>query len=84
MLLNIDPKKYGDKVVIERGKKVIYLVLKCTLYGVLIRSLILWRDLVSKLKPWVFQPNPYEPCVMNKVVDGNSYTLCWPWMVMTG
>ena len=77
MLLNIDPENYRDKVVIGRGKKSIYMVLKHTLCGALISSLLFWRDLVSKLKSWGLQSNPYDPSVTNKVVDGKSCTVCW-------
>ena len=38
MLLKINPKQYKYKVVIERGKKVIYVVLKHALYRALISS----------------------------------------------
>ena len=70
ILLNIDPEKYGDKVVIEKGKKIVYTVMRRTLYRVMISSLLFWRYLVRKLKSWGFQTNPYDPCVMNKVVNG--------------
>ena len=59
MLLDICPKKYGDKIFIEQGKKLIYEVLKHALYGVLIRYLLFWRDLVRKLKSWGFHTKPY-------------------------
>ena len=62
MLLKIYPEKYRYKLVIERGKKVIYTVLNSALYGSLIRSLIFWRELLVKLKPWDFYPNPYNLC----------------------
>ena len=47
MIMKLDPEKYGDKVIIEMGEKVIYTVLKCALYGVIIGSLLLSRDLFS-------------------------------------
>ena len=50
MLLKVDPEKYRNKVVIERGKKVIFTDLKRALYGTLVRYLLFWRDLVWKLK----------------------------------
>ena len=61
ILLKIDPENYGGKVFIERGKIFIHEVLKSALYGALIISLLLWRDLVRKLKYWGFHPNPMTP-----------------------
>ena len=29
------------------------------------------------MKSWVFQTNPYDPCVINKVVDKNWWNLFW-------
>ena len=77
MILNIYSEKYGNKVGIERGKRIIYAVLKLAVYGVIISSLLLWRDLVSNLKYWGFQTNPYGPCLINKVVYGNYCIVCW-------
>ena len=77
MILNIDPVNCGDKVVIKRGNKVIYTVLKHAFYRLPIFSILFWRDLVRNLKSRGFQPNPYDPYVMNKVVDGNCYTAFW-------
>ena len=54
-----------------RSGRIIYL------YRVMISSLLFWRDLVRKLKYWGFQTNPYDPCVMNKVVNGKYWTVCW-------
>lgn len=49
MLLIIDPVQYSDKVVIERGRKVIYVELSMTLYGTLTVSLFFWKDLTKSL-----------------------------------
>ena len=40
ILLKIDPEKYGDKVIIEMGNKVIYAVLKRAPYRALLISLL--------------------------------------------
>ena len=53
------------------------MVLNGSLYGALIRSLILWRYLVVKLKPWGFHPKTYKLCITNKVFGGNIFTVCW-------
>ena len=76
MLLNIDPKTYCDKVVIQREMRFIYAVLKRAFYRALILYLLFWRDLVRNMKYQGFQPDQYYPCVMNKVVDGNYCTVC--------
>jgi hypothetical protein len=77
MLINESPRKYGNKVVIERGKKVIYAVLKKALYGSLVSSLLFWRDLTSFFKEIGFEPNPYDQCVMNKTHGSKQLTVCW-------
>ena len=77
ILLNVDPERYRDKVLIERGKKLIYAVLKCALYGSLISSLIFWREILGKLNSWCFHTNHYDPCIMNKAVDRILCTVCW-------
>ena len=76
MNLKVDTKNYRDKVVIEKRKKVIYAVLKSALYRDLISSPLFWINLVGKLKFWVFHPNPYDPCIMKKVVGGILCTVC--------
>ena len=40
ILLNIDPEKYGDKVIIEMGNKVIYAVLNRAPFRALLISLL--------------------------------------------
>ena len=40
LLVNIDPEKFAEKVVLEGGKKVIYAALNKSLYGALISSLL--------------------------------------------
>ena len=40
LLVNIDPEKFAEKVVLECGQKVIYAALNKSLYGALISSLL--------------------------------------------
>ena len=55
----------------------IYAVLKKSLYGVLIASLLFCWDLPGLLGSWGFDTNPYDSCVMNKTVYGKQCTICW-------
>ena len=43
-----------------------------------IQSYFLWYDLYSNtLKDMVFEINPYEKCIANKMINGNQCTIVW-------
>jgi hypothetical protein len=70
-------KKYASFVVIEKGKRVLYLQLLKALYGC-VRSALLWYELFSgTLKGMGFELNPYDPCVANKMIEGSQCTIAW-------
>jgi len=77
LLVRIDPKLYREHIQIERGKQVLYVELKKALYGTLKAALLFWRRLSSQLGKWGFELNPYDSCVMNKVIDGKQCTILW-------
>ena len=54
-----------------------YVQLWKALYGTLLAALLFWEDLVGHLKSEGFAPNPYNHCVMNKMVDGKQCTVLW-------
>ena len=70
LLFNIYPLKFADKVVLEGGHTVIYAALNKAIYGDLIASLLFWQYLFGALISWGFEPNPYDSCIMNTMVDG--------------
>ena len=76
MLFKIDPEKYANKVVIIWRKKYIYAVLLKELYRTLFESLLLFKDLINTLYGWVFEPNPYDTCVVKKQWVGKN-SLCY-------
>jgi hypothetical protein len=76
-LLEIDPQMYGPCVVMEGKEKVMYVELLKALYGTVHVVRLFWEKLTAKLKQWGFTPNPYDPCVMNKVVEGKQLTVAW-------
>ena len=47
------------------------------LYGMLRAALLLYKILRSDLENMVFKINPYDPCVVNKMVNGHQMTICW-------
>jgi len=77
LLTKVDPKKYEKFVEYEKGKPVMYVRLKKALYGTLQASLLFWQDLSGHLTKWGFTVNPYDECVMNKMIEGKQCTILW-------
>lgn len=76
LLVKIEPS-YKQFLYYERGKPVIYAELTKALYGTVQAAYLWWQDLSGFLKTQGFAQNPYDPCVMNKQVDGNQCTVGW-------
>jgi hypothetical protein len=76
-LLEIDPEMYEPYVTYEGKEKVLYLELLKALYGTLRASRLFWEKLFGKLLEWGFEPNPYDSCVVNKMINGKQCTVGW-------
>jgi hypothetical protein len=78
MMVRINQERYGPYLAEENGRPVLYVRLLKALYGTLQAALLFWEDLsgflVNKLG---FQSNPYDSCVVNKMVDGKQCTAIW-------
>ena len=77
LLEKVKPELYTKFVTVENGKPVIYVRLLKALYGTLQAALLFWKDLSEKLNSWGFEANPYDPCVVNKMIDGKQCTILW-------
>ena len=72
--VNEDCKQFITK---EKGKNTLYMRLNKALYGCM-QSALLWYNTYSRcLKQLGFRLNPYNPCVANKVINGERCTVCW-------
>ena len=49
ILTNLDPKMYRKYITTEKGRPVLYVELKKSLYGTLHATLFFWRNLTSSL-----------------------------------
>jgi Reverse transcriptase (RNA-dependent DNA polymerase) len=77
VLLMVD-SEYAEFVTYENGKKVLYVELQKALYGTLQASLLFWKELSHFLVSTLgFEFNPYDRCVVNKVIDGQQCTIIW-------
>jgi hypothetical protein len=77
LLTKVDPKQYNQFMATERGKQVMYVKLKKALYGTLQAALLFWKDLSGYLQEMGFKLNPYDRCVLNKMIHGKQCTILW-------
>jgi hypothetical protein len=66
---------YKDFVIYENGKKVLYVHITKAIYGPLVSAMLFYNRLVKDLQDIGFELNPYDPCVANKMVNGEQLTL---------
>ena len=77
LLTKLEPKLYRKYVTTKKGRMVLYVDLKESLYGTLQAAPLFWRNLTSSLHEWGFEINPYDWFLANKTVDGNQITVVW-------
>jgi len=76
IMCQVNPK-YEKFVVIENGKKVLYLQLLKALYGCF-QSTLLWYNLFTNLLVRMgFKLNPYDLCIANSQIKGKQCTVAW-------
>ncbi|CAJ1939620.1 unnamed protein product [Cylindrotheca closterium] len=74
ILIDMAPE-YREYVVLENGKRVIYVRVLRAIYGILQSSLLFYNQFRSDLEAKGFVFNPYDPCVDNKVVNEKQQTI---------
>ena len=78
LLERIDPKLYSQCIVTTRkGKKVLFARANKAIYGTLKAALLFWKKLKGQLEEWGFEQNKYDPCTMNKIINGRQATIVW-------
>jgi hypothetical protein len=75
MIVDINPELYGPAVVLENLKKVLYVEILKTIFGMLEAALLWYRTFRKDLKDIGFVFNPYNPCVANKKIQGSQQTI---------
>lgn len=76
-LLEIDWEMYSPCIVYEGKVKCLDVELLKALYGTLRASRLFWEKLFKKLQKWGFVENPYDSCVVNKMINGKQCTVGW-------
>ena len=78
ILVEIAPDVYKLHVTTDK-KGVKQLLVQCqnALYGTIVASLLYYRKFTKILIDIGFMINPYEPCISNKIIDGQHMTICY-------
>jgi hypothetical protein len=72
------PEVYRKHIAVTKdGRTVLYVKLCKALYGCLKSALLFYRKLWGDLRQQGFIMNPYDPCVVNKMIDGHQMTISW-------
>jgi hypothetical protein len=78
ILVEIAPDVYKSYVSKDKkGSKQFLVQCHNALYGTMVASLLYYREFVKILTDIDFAINPYDPCVANKMIEGEQMTICF-------
>ena len=73
VLLGIAPEVYGPYIIIDmKINQSLILTDMNVIYGTMVASLLYYKKFCKSLISCGFKHNPYDPCVANRMVTGNS------------
>jgi hypothetical protein len=75
MICDIDPKYRKNIVYGKNGRKYMYTKLTKAVYGTLLGAVLFYEKLSKQLINWGYEPNYYDRCTFNKMVEGNQVTI---------
>ena len=78
MIARVDPELYQKYIIMSpQGQPILYIKLNKASSGLLRSELLFYRKLVSELGDMGFELNPYDPCMVNRMVNGSQQTVTW-------
>jgi hypothetical protein len=78
ILVEIAPYVYKSYISKDKkGSKQLLVQCQNTLYGTMVVRLLYYRKCVKSLLDIDFVINPYDPCVANKMIEGDQMTICF-------
>jgi hypothetical protein len=78
ILVEIAPDAYKSYISKEKkGSKQLLVQCQNALYGTMVASLLYYGKIVKSLTDIDFLINPYDPCVANKMIEGDQMTICF-------
>ena len=78
ILVEIAPDVYKSYVSMDK-KGIKQLLVQCqnALYGMMVASLLYYHKFTKSLTDIGFEINPYDPCMANKMIEGEQMTICF-------
>ena len=78
ILVEIAPDVYKSHVATDK-KDMKQLLVQCqnAMYSTIFVSLLYYRNFPKSFTDVGFKINPYDPCVANKMVNGQHMTICY-------
>ena len=64
-------------MVTEGNQKVLYVHITQAIYRMLVSAMLFYHKLTKALHSYGFELNPYNPCVVNKMTNGEQLMICW-------
>eukprot|EP00804_Cyclotella_cryptica_P018943 CCRYP_006454-RA/>CCRYP_006454-RA protein AED:0.42 eAED:0.42 QI:0/0/0/1/0/0/3/0/250 len=78
LVVKVDPAQYWPYITKNvQGESIMFMKMQKEMHGMLRSSLLFYQKLVEDLKTFCFELNPYDPCVANKMVNGEQMILTW-------
>ena len=75
LYLEVNPSAAKMVSVGKNGKKRLYIRMHKAMYGHMRSGRLFWENISAKLKGLGFESNPDDLCVMNKMIDGDQFTI---------
>ena len=77
-MIKIEEEMYASYVIWEGRQKVMDVELLKALYGTIKAAKLFWEKMTNHLvKDWGFTINPYDSCVVNKMINGKQWSIVW-------
>jgi hypothetical protein len=78
ILAEIAPEAYKSYVSQDKkGNKLLLVQCENALHGTMVASLLYYRKFVKILTDIDFIINPYDPCVANRIIEGEQMSICF-------
>ena len=78
IMIRTEPEIYRKDITVKKkGENMIYVNALDTIYGIMKAVLLFYKKFVGYLTTIGLKITTYDPCVANKIINGNQMTVVW-------